>query len=73
MEINIKKQKLRTALAIVRKAYYDSIAESIVNEPQKTYGVIAQEHGVSRQFVLGVAKARHIGRNEDMDEVIVNG
>jgi len=71
--VRTKKQKLRAALAYVRKQYMDSIAEAIVNETEKGYEQIAREHGVSRQFVIDTAAQRNVGRNrltaEDMDEV----
>jgi hypothetical protein len=56
------KQKLQAALKTVRKQYEDSIVESIVNEPGKTYLLIAREHGVSEQFVFNAAKLRGVGR-----------
>lgn len=67
-DINTRKTKLRTALQAVRKLYHDSIAEQIVAEPTTTYGEIARQHGVSKQWVMEVARRRNITRNRYKDE-----
>jgi hypothetical protein len=67
------KPKLQAALRAVRRQYSDSIAQSIVTEPSKSYLTISREHGVSEQFVVDVAKMRHIGRNAPKDEEANNG
>jgi transposase-like protein len=62
-----KKQKLQDAIRQLRESYYDAIAAEIENS-DKTYSEIAQQHGVSEQTVFQIARIRGLCRNADTAE-----
>lgn len=62
-----KKQKLQDAIRDVRRTYYNAIAASIENS-NKTYAEIAEQHGVSEQTVFQIARLRGLCRTSTETE-----